>query len=243
MADNLASCGHPANDDGECNCAYWPEKAPVGRATADHGAAQYVGVYGGTLDVQAGNGGISLTLWLEAGQEDLSVPLHGVPDLIGTLLAGPEDETMTALSARYTQMFTPPPLPCGRCDGEGRVEYDETAPATGPCDECSESGRSGEQGALDDIAFEPLWLVSAFLQRLIDHADYETWDAEACDNLDGMLRELIGQALTLRPRLVPGVPDLPVPQSSLDGQDLLAPYRAEAARLHDARRRSARDGR
>lgn len=25
----LASCGHPANDDGECTCASWPELAAV----------------------------------------------------------------------------------------------------------------------------------------------------------------------------------------------------------------------
>lgn len=23
----FASCGHPANEDGECNCSYWPERA------------------------------------------------------------------------------------------------------------------------------------------------------------------------------------------------------------------------
>jgi hypothetical protein len=26
---DLASCGHPANEDGECNCAYWPERAQI----------------------------------------------------------------------------------------------------------------------------------------------------------------------------------------------------------------------
>jgi hypothetical protein len=26
----LASCGHPADDDGECSCSYWPdERAPI----------------------------------------------------------------------------------------------------------------------------------------------------------------------------------------------------------------------
>jgi hypothetical protein len=25
----LASCGHPADEDGECGCAYWPERAPL----------------------------------------------------------------------------------------------------------------------------------------------------------------------------------------------------------------------
>lgn len=24
----LASCGHPADEDGECGCSYWPERAP-----------------------------------------------------------------------------------------------------------------------------------------------------------------------------------------------------------------------
>ena len=28
-AVSLASCGHPRDDDGECNCAWWPERAPV----------------------------------------------------------------------------------------------------------------------------------------------------------------------------------------------------------------------
>jgi hypothetical protein len=23
-----ASCGHPADEDGECSCSYWPERAP-----------------------------------------------------------------------------------------------------------------------------------------------------------------------------------------------------------------------
>lgn len=27
---DLASCGHTRNEDGECNCAWWPERAPVG---------------------------------------------------------------------------------------------------------------------------------------------------------------------------------------------------------------------
>lgn len=31
----LASCGHPANADGECNCSSWPERAP------DAGQAQF----------------------------------------------------------------------------------------------------------------------------------------------------------------------------------------------------------
>jgi hypothetical protein len=26
---SLASCGHPRNEDGECNCAWWPERAPA----------------------------------------------------------------------------------------------------------------------------------------------------------------------------------------------------------------------
>jgi hypothetical protein len=26
---HLASCGHPADEDGECDCAWWPEPAPV----------------------------------------------------------------------------------------------------------------------------------------------------------------------------------------------------------------------
>jgi|HubBroStandDraft_4_1064222.scaffolds.fasta_scaffold101299_3 hypothetical protein len=25
---SLASCGHPADADGECSCSYWPERAP-----------------------------------------------------------------------------------------------------------------------------------------------------------------------------------------------------------------------
>jgi hypothetical protein len=28
---------------------------------------------------------------------------------------------------------------CWKCGGTGRVEYDETAPGTGPCDECQET--------------------------------------------------------------------------------------------------------
>lgn len=28
-ARGLASCGHPANEDGECSCSSWPERAPV----------------------------------------------------------------------------------------------------------------------------------------------------------------------------------------------------------------------
>jgi hypothetical protein len=27
----LASCGHPANDDGECDCSSWPERAVMAR--------------------------------------------------------------------------------------------------------------------------------------------------------------------------------------------------------------------
>lgn len=27
-ASDLASCGHPRNEDGECPCAWWPERAP-----------------------------------------------------------------------------------------------------------------------------------------------------------------------------------------------------------------------
>jgi hypothetical protein len=26
---SLASCGHPANEDGECDCMWWPERAPI----------------------------------------------------------------------------------------------------------------------------------------------------------------------------------------------------------------------
>lgn len=26
---HMASCGHPSNEDGECGCAYWPERAPM----------------------------------------------------------------------------------------------------------------------------------------------------------------------------------------------------------------------
>ena len=29
-AADLASCGHPRNEDGECGCAWWPERAPIG---------------------------------------------------------------------------------------------------------------------------------------------------------------------------------------------------------------------
>lgn len=25
---SLASCGHPANEDGECDCSSWPERSP-----------------------------------------------------------------------------------------------------------------------------------------------------------------------------------------------------------------------
>ena len=30
-AQALASCGHPANEDGECNCSSWPERAVMAR--------------------------------------------------------------------------------------------------------------------------------------------------------------------------------------------------------------------
>jgi hypothetical protein len=30
-----ASCGHPMNDDGECDCAWWPERAPITATTPD----------------------------------------------------------------------------------------------------------------------------------------------------------------------------------------------------------------
>jgi hypothetical protein len=29
-AQSLASCGHPANEDGECDYSSWPERAPYG---------------------------------------------------------------------------------------------------------------------------------------------------------------------------------------------------------------------
>ncbi len=32
-AQHLASCGHPSNEDGECGCAYWPERAPTSEVT------------------------------------------------------------------------------------------------------------------------------------------------------------------------------------------------------------------
>lgn len=28
MSPPLASCGHPRDEDGECSCAWWPERAP-----------------------------------------------------------------------------------------------------------------------------------------------------------------------------------------------------------------------
>lgn len=31
---NLASCGHPADEDGECSCSWWPERAPAAAAPA-----------------------------------------------------------------------------------------------------------------------------------------------------------------------------------------------------------------
>jgi len=37
---DLASCGHPRNEDGECDCAWWPERAPAG---AVHSAAGLAG--------------------------------------------------------------------------------------------------------------------------------------------------------------------------------------------------------
>jgi hypothetical protein len=30
-----ASCGHPMNDDGECDCAWWPERAPITATAPD----------------------------------------------------------------------------------------------------------------------------------------------------------------------------------------------------------------
>jgi hypothetical protein len=34
---NLASCGHPADADGQCNCASWPERAPALEGEAEAG--------------------------------------------------------------------------------------------------------------------------------------------------------------------------------------------------------------
>jgi hypothetical protein len=187
----------------------------TGRATSDDGSAQYVGVHGSTLDVHAGPDGISLAIYLEAGRlgipaNDLEVPWHGIPGLLDTLLFGPERESMTALAGRYMAMFTPPPDPCLKCDGSGRFEYDETAPATGPCDECDGAGHSKDKTALEPQYVLP-WLMSAYLARLTEHRDYETWDEQACEDTDGMLREIITMAYALRPHLIPGVPDCPAP--------------------------------
>lgn len=33
--EHLASCGHPANEDGECGCSWWPERAPAGSREID----------------------------------------------------------------------------------------------------------------------------------------------------------------------------------------------------------------
>jgi hypothetical protein len=33
----FASCGHPANEDGECDCSSWPERAPIATAEAGTG--------------------------------------------------------------------------------------------------------------------------------------------------------------------------------------------------------------
>lgn len=35
--DDLASCGHPRNEDGECDCSWWPERAPYLERMADTG--------------------------------------------------------------------------------------------------------------------------------------------------------------------------------------------------------------
>lgn len=84
--------------------------------------------------------------------------------------------------------------------------------------------------------YEVLWLATACLQRLAEHRDYETWDEDDCDDTDGILRELLDLALRLRPRLVPGLPDLPGTGRTQPDLDILAPLRAEALKQHHAPR-------
>lgn len=45
MAESLASCGHPANEDGECDCSSWPERAPFANLdpAADGGTGHRIG--------------------------------------------------------------------------------------------------------------------------------------------------------------------------------------------------------
>ena len=60
------------------------------------------------------------------------------------------------------------------------------------------------------------WLVETLLRRtsavlanLLATPLYETWDDDARDTADQLLRELAHQAQALRPRLVAGIPDPP----------------------------------
>jgi hypothetical protein len=151
-----------------------------------------------TLDVTGDPAGISAVIC----GGDLDVAYPQLPAVIATLLAGPDGESMTALAARYQAMFTP--APCGECSGTGRVEYDETAPATGPCDDCDGTGRSGPRTVAPQ--YELLWLTSAFLARLLNDRDYETWDGGDCDQVDGLLREITTASTRLR-TILAGTPD------------------------------------
>jgi hypothetical protein len=177
--------------------------------------AQYVDVRQGTLDICSDEHGLSLAIvtdsadgFVKTTSGDIAVPACEIPALIGTIIAGPEDEPMPDRVARFGAMFTPPPAPCGKCDGTGRFEYDETAPGTGPCDECGETGKSGDLSLLD-ADYDIPWLALAYLHRLDQARDFEAWAETDCDDMDGILRELIDVAFRLRAKLVDGIPDHP----------------------------------
>jgi hypothetical protein len=169
---------------------------------------QYADQYGNTLDVTGDPAGISIAQCAGGVREDVDVPAHQIPELLATLLFGPREESMPELAARYTAYFTPPPFPCPRCGGTGRVEYDETAPATGQCDECDGTCLARDQTPVGPQYVLP-WLMSAYLARLTEHRDYKTWDEQHREDTDGMLREIIAMAYTLRSELVAGIPDFP----------------------------------
>ena len=70
----LASCGHPANEDGECGCSSWPERAPfvqdpANPTDAELAAAVKRGLEDGSL--------IDAETWM-AGQCTCQVPPNGV---------------------------------------------------------------------------------------------------------------------------------------------------------------------